>query len=573
MLLRAFLEELAAGAMERTQGARVPALVRAADPAHGDYQVNGVMGLAKQLGKKPRELAEPVAAALAEHEAVASAEVAGPGFINLKLRPEWLGRALLEVARDAERDGVPAASKRERIVVDYSGPNIAKEMHVGHIRSTIIGDAIYRLLKFLGHDVVGDNHVGDWGKQFGLLSVGMRRFGDEAALAARPVQELDRIYKQSNAAADADPAFADQARAELHKLQHGDAENIALWNRFAAVTRSELERIYARLDVRFDLWRGESAYEAELPGVVQTLIERGIAREDQGAICVFFDDDPALGKSPFIVRKKDGAYLYATTDIATVFYRRDVLGAERCIYVVDQRQKQHFQQLFATVRKLGVAIELEHVGFGTVFGRDGKPLKARAGEMIKLSALLDEAEERSAALIAQEGLDVEPERMAELARTVGIGAVKYADLSQNRLSDYRFDWDKLISLKGNSGPYLQYAHARVCAIFRKGEVDVARLAAADAQPPQLQHAAEVALGTELLRFADTLYDAARGSEPHVLCEHLFTLAQRFSTFYEHCPVLKADEPERRSRLLLCWLTQRQLARGLGLLGIDAPQRM
>jgi arginyl-tRNA synthetase len=573
MLLQAFFEELAAGAMERTQGARVPPLVRVADPAHGDYQVNGVMGLAKQLGKNPRELAEPVAKALAEHEAVASAEVAGPGFINLKLRPEWLAHALLEVARDVERDGVPVASKRERIVVDYSGPNIAKEMHVGHIRSTIIGAAVYSLLKFLGHDVLGDNHVGDWGKQFGLLIVGMRRFGDEAALATHPIQELDRIYKLSNATAEAEPAFADAARAELHKLQHGDAENLALWKRFAAATRSELERIYGRLGVRFDLWRGESAYEAELPGVVQMLIERGLAREDDGAICVFFDDDPALGKSPFIVRKKDGAYLYSTTDIATVLYRRDELKAERSIYVVDQRQKQHFQQLFATVRKLGVTMALEHVGFGTVFGKDGKPLKARAGEMIKLSDLLDEAEKRAADLFVQEAIEVEPERVDELARAVGIGAVKYADLSQNRLSDYRFDWDKLISFKGNSSPYLQYAHARVCAIFRKGEVDVAHIATADAQPPQLVHAAEVALGLQLLRFADVLHDAARTHEPHILCEHLFTLAQKFSTFFEHCPVLKADEPERRSRLLLCWLTQRQLARGLTLLGIDAPQRM
>jgi arginyl-tRNA synthetase len=573
MLLQGFLETLAAAAMERAHGAHAPALVRVADPAHGDYQLNGVMGLAKQLGKKPRELADPVAAALAEHEAVASAEVAGPGFINVKLRPEWLGRALLDVARDLERDGVPAVGKPERIVVDYSGPNIAKEMHVGHIRSTIIGDAVYRVLKFLGHDVVGDNHVGDWGKQFGLLIVGMRRFGDEAALASQPIQELDRIYKLSNATAEADPAFADAARAELHKLQHGDPENLALWNRFGAATRSELERIYGRLGVRFDLWRGESAYEADLPGVVQTLIERGLAREDDGAICVFFDDDPALGKSPFIVRKKDGAYLYSTTDIATVLYRRDALQAERAIYVVDQRQKQHFQQLFATVRKLGVTMRLEHVGFGTVFGKDGKPLKARAGEMIKLSALLDEAEERAAALIAQEGIEVEPERAGELARAVGIGAVKYADLSQNRLSDYRFDWDKLISLKGNSGPYLQYAHARVCAIFRKGEVDVTRIASADAEPPRLAEGPEVALGLQLLRFADVAYDAARTNEPHLLCEHLFTVAQKFSTFYEHCPVLKADEPERRSRLLLCWLTQRQLARGLGLLGIEAPQRM
>jgi len=572
MLLRAFLEELASGAMERSQGARVPALVRAADPAHGDYQVNGVMALAKQLGKNPRELAEPVAAALAEHEAVVSAEVAGPGFINLKLRPEWLGRALLEVARDGERDGVPMAAKRERIAIDYSSPNIAKEMHVGHVRSTIIGSALDRLLRFLGHEVTSDNHIGDFGTQFGLLIVGMRRFGDEAALEREPVQELERVYRLATAEAKADPAVADQARAELKKLQDGDAENVALWRRFVAATRVELDRIYERLGVQFDMWRGESAYEAMLPGVVEQLVERGIAREDAGALCVFFDDDPSLGKTPFIVRKKDGAFLYSTTDIATVLYRQNELGTERSIYVVGQPQKQHFQQLFATVRKLGVEMKLEHVAFGQVLGADGKKQSSREGGAIKLSALLDEAEKRAADLFVQEGLDVEPERMAELARSVGIGAVKYADLSQNRMSDYRFDWDKMITMKGNSAPYLQYAHARVCSIFRKGEIGVEQLAVS-AEAPRLEHAAEVALGKQLLRFGDAVHDAARGCEPHVLCEHLFTLAQKFSTFFEHCPVLKAAEPERRSRLLLCWLTQRQLARGLGLLGIDAPQRM
>ena len=572
MLLQGFLEELAASAIERAHGTRVPALVRAADPAHGDYQVNGVMGLAKQLGKQPREMAQPVAAALAEHPAVASADVAGPGFINLKLDAGWLGGALLELARDRERDGVPVAAKRQRIVVDYSSPNIAKEMHVGHIRSTILGDALTRLLRFLGHDALGDNHVGDFGTQFGLLIVGMRRFGDDAALAQAPVQELERVYRLVSAEAKADPTIGDQARAELKKLQDGDAENVALWTRFVAATRVELERIYARLGIQFALWRGESAYEAMLPGVIELLVKSGVAREDGGALCVFFEDDPALAKTPFIVRKRDGAFLYSTTDIATVLYRRDELGTERTVYVVDQRQKQHFQQLFATMRKLGVEMKLEHIGFGSVLGPDGKPLKTRAGDTIKLAALLDEAEERAAALIAQEGLDVEPQRMTELARTVGIGAVKYADLSQNRLSDYRFDWDKLISMRGNSGPYLQYAHARTCSIFRKGEIDADQLASSK-QAPQLTQPAELALGKQLLRFADTVHDAARTSEPHVLCEHLFTLAKAFSTFFEACPVLKAEEPQRSTRLLLCWLTQRQLARGLALLGIEAPQRM
>jgi arginyl-tRNA synthetase len=571
MLLRAFLEELASEAIEQAHGVRAPAALRPAEPAHGDYQVNGVMALAKQRKAKPRDLAEPVAVALAKHEAIAQAEVAGPGFINLRLDPAWLARELLAQARDVERDGVPVTAKREKIVVDFSSPNIAKEMHVGHIRSTILGDAIVRLLRFVGHDVLGDNHVGDFGTQFGMLIVGMRRFGKEAALAAHPVQELERVYRLVSAEMGVNPTVGEQARAELKKLQDADPENVGLWKRFVDATRVELDRVYARLGITFELWRGESAYEAMLPGVVQELLAKGIAREDQGALCVFFEDDPALSKSPFIVRKKDGAYLYSTTDIATVLYRKAELGTERSIYVVDQRQKQHFAQLFATVRKLGVEMTLEHVGFGSVLGADGKPLKSRAGDLIKLAALLDEAEERTAALIAQEGIEVEEGRVAELTRKVGVGAVKYADLSQNRLSDYRFDWDKLITLKGNSGPYLQYAHARVCAIFRKGEVAVAALA--DGAPPQLADPAEVALAKQLLRFADTVHDAARSSEPHQLCEHLFALAKQFSTFYEQCPVLKADEPERRSRLLLCWLTARQLSRGLGLLGIEAPDRM
>jgi arginyl-tRNA synthetase len=572
MRLWPYLEQLAAQAIEQAHGVAAPALMRPADPANGDYQVNGVMGLAKQLGRPPRELAQPVADALAKAEAVAAAEVAGPGFINLRLSLPWLGRALSELARDTERDGVPRVERPRKTVLDYSSPNIAKEMHVGHLRSTIIGDALYRLMHFLGHEVVRDNHIGDYGTQFGMLIVGMRAFGSEATLEQAPLQELDRVYKLANARAEQDPAFAAQARSELAKLQAGDPQNRALWQRLVDTTRRELDKLYARLGVEFDLWRGESAYEERLPGVIALLLERGIAREDQGAICVFFDEDGAPGKSlpPFIVRKQDGASLYSTTDIAAVLQRQQE-GFERAVYVVDQRQKLHFQQLFATVRRLGVEMELEHVGFGAVLGKDGKPLKARAGEVIKLSALLDEAEERAAKLIAEEGLASELERKQELARSVGIGAVKYADLSQNRASDYRFDWDKLISLKGNSGPYLQYAHARIGAIFRKGELDPAALATE--QPLLLEHEAECALGKQLLRFPDVVYEAEATSAPHVLCEHLYALARLFSGFYEQCPVLKAEAESRRTRLLLCWLTARQLQRGLALLGIDAPERM
>jgi arginyl-tRNA synthetase len=566
------LASLAADAIRDAHGIDAPPMLRPAkDAAHGDYQVDGLMALGKRLGRPPRDLAAPVAERLARADAIAHAEVAGPGFVNLKLDLGWLGARLGDALRDGERDGVPEAATRERIVVDFSAPNIAKEMHVGHLRSTILGDAICRLLRFLGHEVIGDNHIGDWGTQFGLLIVGMRRFGDAAALEQDALGELERVYKLANPESERDPAFADEARAELAKLQAGDPDNRANWQRFVAISREALDRVYARLDVHFDVWLGESAYEAMLPGVIELLLARGVAREDQGALCVFFEDEPGLGKSPFIVRKKDGAFLYATTDIATVLKRRDEFHADRALYVVDQRQALHFKQLFATVKKLGVAMALEHVAFGSILGADGKPLKTRDGKVVKLGALLDEAEERAAERIRAEGIATDGDDVAALARVVGVGAVKYADLSQNRLSDYRFEWDKLLSFKGNAGPYLQYAHARIRAIFRKGDVAPERELATTV--PTLVDPAEAALGKQLARFPDVVHHAADTSQPHLLCEHLYALARDFSVFYEECPVLKAEGPTRASRLALSWLVARELARGLALLGIHAPERM
>jgi arginyl-tRNA synthetase len=462
----------------------------------------------------------------------------------------------------------------ERIVVDFSSPNIAKRMHVGHLRSTIIGDALVRLLRFAGHDVIGDNHLGDWGTQFGMLIAGMERFGDDAALRDNGIEELERVYLLANEAAKSDPVFADRTRAELARLQSGAEDNLAAWNRFVAATRTELDRVYQRMGVRFDQWLGESAYQQMLPGVVDLLLERGIAREDQGAICVFFDDAAELGgsRTPFIVRKKDGAFLYATTDIATALYRRDRLGAQRAIYVVDQRQSLHFKQLFAVMSRLGVGMRLEHVGFGTVLGEDGKPLKTREGAAVRLDALLDEAERRAAERMRQEeGLNLGPEEIAELGPLVGIGAVKYADLKQNRMSDYQFNWDKMLSFKGNSGPYLQYAHARVRSIFRKAGVEPTQ--ATGGGEPGLQHAAEIALGKHLIRFADAVHEAAENGYPHLVCDHLYALARHFSVFYESCSVLRAEAGRRQDRLLLSTLAARQIRRGLDLLGIGAPDRM
>jgi arginyl-tRNA synthetase len=573
MRLARLLDDLGRQALRDAIGSDAAPVVRpTADARHGDYQLNGVLPLAKQLRKPPRELALPVAERLAAHPAIARAEVAGPGFVNLTLDPAWLAAQLDGDVADTARDGVPTVERPETIVVDYSSPNIAKQMHVGHLRSTIIGASLVALLRFVGHRVIGDNHLGDWGTQFGLLIAGMRAFGSGEALETDAIAELERIYKLASERAKTDTAFADEARSELAKLQAGDAENRALWERFVRTTRQALEQVYARLGVTFDEWLGESAYDAMLPGVVDELLARGIAREDQGAICVFFEDDPKLGKNetPFIVRKKDGAFLYATTDIATILYRRDRFAADRSVYVVDVRQSLHFEQLFAVARKLGVTMRLEHVGFGTVLGTDGKPLKTRDGKAITLASLLDEAEARAAARIRDEGLEVPEDEIAAVARAVGVGAVKYADLRQNRLSDYQFDWDKMISFKGNAGPYLQYATARVGSLFRRGELDPA----AASGPIRLDAPEERALARELARFGDVAHDAAEHALPHLVCDHLYAVARAFSAFYEACPVLKAeDAATRASRVALCWLSGRQLRRGLGLLGLEVVERM
>lgn len=575
MRIEQYLETLGARAIEGALGEAAPGLVRPTqDQHHGDYQLNGVLPLAKRLKRPPRDLAALVAERLRGSPEIADATAAGPGFVNVRLRPEWVATELDRALADAN-DGIDRVSP-EKVVVDFSSPNIAKQMHVGHLRSTILGDAIVRCLRAVGHDVVGDNHLGDWGTQFGLLIAGMRRFGDDAALAKAPIDELERIYKLGAATAKEDAAFADEARAELAKLQAGDPENRGLWERFVATTRVALDAVYAKLGVTFDEWLGESAYDAMLPSTVALLQEKKLVREDEGALCVFWGElegapaDLRAQKEPFIVRKKDGAFLYSTSDVATILYRRDHFHADRSVYVVDVRQSHHFKQLFALARMLGISMRLEHVGFGTVLDESGKPLKTRDGKAITLASLLAEAEERARARIVEEGLDVPPEELDRVARAVGIGAVKYADLRQNRLSDYAFDWDKMISFKGNAGPYLQYAHARIRSIFRKGGVSEADAAAG---PIVLAMPEEVALGKALLRFAEAVHAAAETSQPHLVCDHVYAVARLYSSFYEACPVLKAEGETRASRLALSALSARQLRRGLGLLGIEAIDRM
>lgn len=576
MRIEAFLDGVAREAIHEALETEAPAILRPTQGAkHGDFQVNGVLGLAKKMKANPRELAAKVAEVLERHEAIASAEVAGPGFVNLRLSDAWIGeQVLLPALRDRERDGVPTVEAPETIVVDFSSPNIAKQMHVGHLRSTIIGDALVRILRFAGHTVIGDNHIGDWGTQFGLLIVGMREWGSEEALEATPIVELERVYKLASARSREDEAFAESARAELAKLQAGDEENRRLWERFVEVSKSSLNRVYDRLGVTFDEWLGESAYHDRLEGVVDLLIEKGLAREDEGAICVWFNEidgaDAKLKKknSPVIVRKKDGAFLYSTTDIATVMYRKERWNADRAIYIVDKRQSAHFRELFEIVHLLGVEMELEHVGFGTVMGEGGKPIKTRDGTALTLASLLDEAEERAEKKMLAEPLSLSTEMAASLRSTVGIGAVKYADLMQNRTSDYTFAWDKLIAFSGNAGPYVQYMHARCCSLLRKAELEA---------PPEgpfvLEHDKEKALARRLLRFSDAVHAAGASKNPHYVIEHLYELAHLVAVFWDKCPVLKSEGALRESRLALVDLSRRQLARGLELLGIEAPERM
>ena len=580
MRIERYFDELAQKAITEALGVTAPAILKPTqDAKHGDYQVNGAMALGKQRKENPRDLATKIAAELTKHPAVAGAEVAGPGFVNLRLNDAWIGAELAKNLDDP-RDGVPAVEKVERIVVDFSSPNIAKQMHVGHLRSTILGHALVSMLRFVGHHVIGDNHIGDWGTQFGLLIAGLRKFrgGDPAGL---DIAGLEAVYKQASKLAEEDTSFADAARAELAKLQSGDAESRALWQRFVDITRAELDKIYARMGVTFEEWLGESFYDPMLPRVIDAVTAANIAREDQGALCIFFHEwaetgAPAPGrlakqKEPFIVRKKDGAFLYSTTDIATVMHRHEVLHASRAIYVVDVRQALHFEQLFAVAARLGFVMRLEHVGFGTVLDENGKPLKTREGKAITLASLLDEAEARALEVMKTEKVvDLPEDELLRVARAVGIGAVKYADLRQNRLSDYQFDFAKLIEFKGNSGPYMQYAAARVGSIFRKGEIDEAGFRVPDVK---LEAPEEKALARTLLKFADVVHTAAETCQPHLLTDHLFALSRDFSTFIEACQVLKSEGTTRTSRLALCALTGRQLRRGLVLLGIEPVERM
>jgi arginyl-tRNA synthetase len=565
------LEEKTAQAIASVCGEPAPALINpTANPQFGDYQANGIMAAAKARKMNPRELAQKVISQFNPADIPATWEIAGPGFINFRLDPAWLERTVLATALD-ERLGVEAAAKMETIVVDFSAPNIAKPMHVGHIRSTIIGDALARVLQFLGHHVVTDNHVGDWGTQFGMLIVGYRTILDKEAFARDPLAEMERMYKAIQAQAKADPEIVIRAREELAKLQKGDPQNMALWQEFMTVSRQAFERVYTRLHIQFDHWLGESFYNPMLDQVVQSLQEQGLAQPSEGAVCIFYEEDQELGNTPFLIQKQDGAYLYATTDLATIKYRAETFHPDRIIYVVDSRQQLHFKQLFAAARHWGYTMALEHVGFGTILGDDGKPIKTREGEPIKLEALLDEAEERARAIARDKNPSLSEEDLARIAHVVGIGAVKYADLMQNRTADYRFSWDKMLALDGNTAPYLQYVYARIRSIFRRGELE--HWQPGPDMAVHLREPEELDLAKQMIRFGDALLEVERTYKPNILAGFLYDLATKFNLFYQAHAVLKAPEDVRPTRLLLCALTARYIQKGLELLGIETLEAM
>jgi arginyl-tRNA synthetase len=557
------------------------------DPRHGDYQANAAMPLAKALGRKPQEVAKDIVARLDLGDVLEPPQVAGPGFINLRLRTGWLAEQVQAMSL-GDRLGVAAAEKPRTFVIDFSSPNVAKPMHVGHLRSTIIGDAFTRLLRFLGHTVVTDNHLGDWGTQFGILLYGYKHFLDRDAYARDPVRELARLYRyvrslskkkdedDDEAGPESDPVV-DAYREETAKLHAGDPENLQLWKEFMPACLEEINRIYRRLDIHFDHTLGESYYDPFLPEVVRELEEKGITRRSKGALVVFWD----LNSPPAIVQKGDGAYTYTTTDLATVRHRVREWKSDTILYVVDSRQALHFTGVFYIARWWGHVgnTELEHVSFGSVLDKDGKPFGARKGGAPELSALLDEAVERAEKVYKEnvtkqgDGQELTAEELREVYEVVGTGAVKYADLSQNRTSDYKFDLEKMVNTDGNTATYMQYAYARNRSIFRKGDVDVAALRA-DPPPVILGHPDERALAVQLLRFENALQAAAAEYKPSHVTAYLWDLAKTYSGFFQNCPVLKAETPElRQSRLLLCDLTARVIQRGLDLLGIRTVERM
>ncbi len=542
-------------------------LTPATDPRFGDYQTNAALVLGKQRDENPRNVAEKILAQLDVGDLCEPPVVGGAGFINFTLRPDVVAKKAGEVLRD-ERLGVGPAKSTRRIVIDFGSPNVAKPMHVGHIRSAVLGDALARIAQFLGHEVIRDNHIGDWGTQFGMVIYGWKNLLDRQALQRNPLAEIVRIYKETNERAAADPQVREVCRQELVKLQAGDKENIDIWNECVAFSMQDFEHVYKLLDVHYDIQCGESFYHDRLPGVVERLLKSCIAEISEGAVCVFFRDIPELADKPCIIRKRDGGFNYATTDLATVDYRINDLKADAIWYVVGAPQILHFKQIFEIARREGYTADLRHISFGSILGEDRKLMKTRSGENVPLRDLLEEACKRARNIIEEKNPDLSKDDKTDIAEKIGIGAVKYFDLSQYRMTDYVFSWEKMLSLQGNTAPYLQNAYVRIRSIFRRaGESapKVDRLA--------LDDPAEINLAKRLCQFAEIVPQVLNDFRPNILANYLFGLANSFHTFYEACPVLKSPEPARSSRLALCDLNARVLQRGLNLLGIKVPEKM
>ncbi|EAO5636892.1 arginine--tRNA ligase [Salmonella enterica subsp. enterica serovar Alachua] len=552
-----------------------PQVRQSAKVQFGDYQANGMMAVAKKLGMAPRQLAEQVLTHLDLSGIASKVEIAGPGFINIFLEPAFLAEQVQQ-ALASERLGVSQPT-RQTIVVDYSAPNVAKEMHVGHLRSTIIGDAAVRTLEFLGHHVIRANHVGDWGTQFGMLIAWLEKQQQENA-GDMALADLEGFYRDAKKHYDEDEAFAERARNYVVKLQSGDTYFREMWRKLVDITMTQNQITYDRLNVTLtrDDVMGESLYNPMLPGIVADLKAKGLAVESEGATVVFLDEFKNKEGDPMgvIIQKKDGGYLYTTTDIACAKYRYETLHADRVLYYIDSRQHQHLMQAWTIVRKAGYvpdSVPLEHHMFGMMLGKDGKPFKTRAGGTVKLADLLDEALERARRLVAEKNPDMPADELEKLANAVGIGAVKYADLSKNRTTDYIFDWDNMLAFEGNTAPYMQYAYTRVLSVFRKADIDEQALASA---PVIISEDREAQLAARLLQFEETLTVVAREGTPHVMCAYLYDVAGLFSGFYEHCPILSAEnDAVRNSRLKLAQLTAKTLKLGLDTLGIKTVERM
>ncbi len=565
--LREQLGERLSAALEACGlGAAQNGLSPASDAKFGDYQSNVAMALAKQERANPRELAARIAEAVRVDGLSEAPGIAGAGFLNFRITSRALGEYLGGMLKD-DRLSVAEESPQKTIIIDFSSPNVAKPMHVGHIRSTILGDCLARVARFLGHHVITDNHIGDWGTQFGKVIYGWKHLKNDEALARDAIAELVRLYREVNALETANPEIAKEAREELVKLQAHDPENLAIWKACVELSWNEFQKLYDLLGIHFDEHLGESAYNEALAPLCDKLVELGLAEVSDGALCVFFRDIAELEERPAIVRKADGGFLYATTDLATIEYRLKRWNPDEIWYIVGAPQSLHFQQIFEIARRMGLDANLRHIPFGSILGEDRKIMKTRSGENVGLAEVLKEALARAEVIICEKNPEMPEQEREAITRTVGIGAVKYAELSQHRMTDYVFSWDKMMAFHGNTAPYLQNAFVRVRSIFRKsGEKAVL----ADIFP---DHPAERALGMKLARYPEILPILLEDFRPNLLANYLFELAESFHAFYEACPVLKSEGSERASRLSLCELTSRVLAHGLGLMGIECPERM